>query len=117
MSRIEGMYPGGPRRQGATSEPHGTLRSGEDVEARIIDDLVDAKARRKRRSIFIALGAFGLLAVTGGIYIGLQAHVTAEELVERERVEAEASDIDKTVQKVLDELWRMEELEAARNRR
>ena len=115
MSRIQGMYPGGPRRQGATSEPHGTLRSGEDVEARISDDLLDAKAHRKRRSIFIALGAFGLLAVTGGIYIGLQARVTAEELVERERVEA-ASDIDET-QKVLDELWRMEELEAARNRR
>ena len=106
------MFPGGPRRQDDTSDPRGPLRSGEDVEAQITQDGLDAKARQKRRSMFIALCAIGVLAVTGGIYIGIQARVTAEQLTEEHRAEAEASDFDEAIRKA-----RMDELEAARNRR
>ena len=117
MSQIQGMFPGGPRREDDASEPHGPLRSGEDVEARITDRTLDAKASRKRRSMFIALGASVVLALTTGLYFGIQARVTAEELAEQERAKAEASQFDAETKKVMDELWKMEKVEAARNRR
>ena len=53
----------------------------------------------------------------GGVYVGLQAWVTPEELAERERLEKEASDLEEPAREVMGELWRMEEIEAARNRR
>ncbi len=117
MSQIHGMFPGGPRREDDASEPHGPLRSGEHVESSITDQTLEAKASRKRRSMFIALGASVVLALTTGLYMGIQARVTAEELAEQQRAEAAASEFDKDTQKVMDELWRMEKVEAARNRR
>ena len=114
MSKIEGMFPGGPRRPGETSEPSGPLRSGEDVEARITGRALDAKARRKRRSMLIVVGAIVMLAVTGGVYMGIQARITPEQITEEQR---EADELDDLARKVMRELWRMEEIEAARNRR
>ena len=67
--------------------------------------------------MFIAMGAIGVLAVTGGIYMGIQARVTAEQLTEEQGAEAEPSDLDETVRRVMGELWRMEETESARNPR
>lgn len=117
MSQIQGMFPGGPRRKGDASEPHRPLRSGEDVEASITDHTLEVKASRKRRSMFIGLGAIAVLALTAGLYIGIQARVTAEELAEQQRAEAEASDFDEYTKSVMDELWKMEKVEAVRNRR
>ncbi len=117
MSKIEAMFPGGPSRQENRSEPSGPLRSGEDFEAGISGHVLDAKARRKRWSMLMAMGAIGLLAVTGGIYLGIQARITPEEITEEQRVEREVGELDDLTRKVLDELWRMEEIEAARNRR
>ena len=76
MSQFQGMFPGGPSHPGDTSEPRGTLRSGEDVEAGMADHALDAKAHRKRRSMLIAVGAFAILAVAGGIYMGMHAQPT-----------------------------------------
>ena len=111
------MFPGGPRRQEDPSDLRGPLRSGEEVEAGITHDVLDAKARRRRQSMFIALGVFGVLALTGGLYVGIQARITPEQLAEEQRAEVEPSDLDETARKLMDELWRMEEIEAARNRR
>ena len=117
MSQIQGMFPGGPRHPGDTSEPRATLRSGEDVEAGITDHSLDAKAHRKRRSMLIAVGAFGMLAVAGGIYMGMQAQTTPEQITEEQRTEGGADELDDLARRVMGELWRMEEIEAARNRR
>ena len=117
MNQIRGMFPGGPRHPGDTSEPRGTLRSGEDAEAAITRSAIDAKAQRKRRSMLIAVGAFAILAVAGGIYMGMQAQPTPEQIMEEMRTEGGADELDDLARKVMDELWRMEEIEAARNRR
>ena len=117
MSQIQGMFPGGPRHPGDTSEPRGILRPGEDVEAGITDRAIDAKAHRKRRSMLIAVGAFAILAVAGGIYMGIQAQPTPEQIMEEQRTEGGADELDDLARKVVGELWRMEEIEAARNRR
>ena len=117
MSRIKRMFPGGPTHRGATSEPRVTLRAGEDVESEISEYALDAKARRKRRSMLIAVVGIGILAVTGGIYLGMQAQVTAEQTTEEQRAKGEAGEMDDLARRVMDELWRMEDIEAARNRR
>ena len=116
MSRIRGMFPGGPSHQGAASDPRATLRAGEDVEAGINHHVIDAKARRKRRSMILAVAAIGILALTGGIYMGMQTQVTIEQITEEQRAEGEAGDVDDLTRRVMNELWRMEEAEAARNR-
>jgi hypothetical protein len=117
MSRIRGMFPGGPRHGGGTSEPRGTLRAGEHLEAEITDHALDESARRKRRSKLIAVVGIGILAVTGGIYVGMQALVTPEQLTVEQRTEGRAGELEDLTRSVLDELWRMENVEAARNRR
>lgn len=73
--------------------------------------------RRKRRSMLIVVGAFGMLAVAGDIYMGMQAQTTPEQITEEQRTEGEAGELDDLARRVMDELWRMEEIEAARNRR
>ena len=59
------------------------------------------------------------MAVAGvaGVYVGLQSRVTPEELIEQVRAEEEASEFDGIIGDVMDELWRMEDIEAARNGR
>ena len=120
MSQVSGMFPGGPVRPGDAKEGAGAetrLRSGEDVEAGIASGQGDLKTRRRRRSRLIAIAVAVALAGVVGIYVGLQARVTPEELAERLRAEEEASELNDIVGDVMGELWRMEEVEAARNGR
>ncbi len=121
MSQISGMFPGGPRRPGDPNQDgdrtETPLRSGEDVEAGIARGVAEFKARRRRRSMVIVLAVAAVVAGVAGVYIGLQALVTPEELTEQAGAEEEASELDDIVVDVMDELRRMEEVEAARNRR
>ena len=115
------MFPGGPHRQDdAKQERERTetrLRSGEDLEAGITARNSQLKASGRRRSTVIALTVAVVVAGLTGVYIGLQARVTPEEVAERERIEKEVSDLDELARDVMGELWRMEEVEAARNGR
>ena len=121
MSKIHGMFPGGPMHQGDSNqngedtEPR--LRSGEDVEAGIAVGRGELKTRRKRRSKVIALAVALAVAGMTGVYVGWQAKVTPEELMEQARTEKEASGLQGIVDDVMDELWEMERVEAARNGR
>ncbi len=121
MNQIHGMFPGGPMRPGDANQDgdqaETRLRSGEDVEAGIAAGQVELKARRRRRSTVIVLAVAVLVAGAAGVYVGLQALVTPEELAEQARTEEEASELDEIVDRVMDELWRMEDVEAGRNRR
>ena len=121
MSQIHGMFPGGPTRQsdssqnGDRTEP--SLRPGEDVEAGIVVGRHELKERRRRRSMVIAIAVALVVGGVGGVYVGLQALVTPEELTEQLRTEDDVSELDGIVNDVMKELWRMEDIEAARNRR
>ena len=121
VSQIRGMFPGGPVRPGdANQEGDGAetrLRSGEDVEARIAGGQGELKTRWRRRSKLIAIAVVVVVAGVAGVYVGLQAIVTPEELTERARMEEEASELGDIVDDVMGELWRMEDIEAARDRR
>ncbi len=109
------MRPGDANQDGDQVETR--LRSGEDVEAGIAAGQVELKARRRRRSTVIVLAVAVVVAGVVGVYVGVQALVTPEELTEQAGAEEDASELDDIVDRVIGELWRMEEIEAARNRR
>jgi len=118
MTLIAGIYPGGPARGDDSSgeEPAPPLRSGEDLEARMREGLL--RGRRKRRSRLVRWVTIGgaALAVGLGAYLGFSASDTPEELAEADRAaqEAESDDIDAKLDRVMEELWRMEAEEARR---
>lgn len=85
------------------------------MEAGIAHGQGELKTRRRRRSKLIAIAVAVVVAGVAGVYLGLQAIVTPEELAEQARTEAEASELNDIVGDVMDELWRMEDVEAARN--
>ena len=117
MNRIQGSYPGGPRRRDATpAEGEGAARRlerVEEVEARL-DRATRARERRRRsRRIWSAL-VLALVAAGGaGLYLGFHAHRTSEELtVERTREQQqEQLDLTRETNRLLLELWKMEDLE------
>ena len=117
MSDIQGVFPGGPRRQDGTPPQDGGtgagLRFGEDVEADATTRAIGSRTKRKRRSILLLLGVAVLIAGATGVYFGVQSRTTLEQLAEQEW--AGASDLNGIVDEVMDELWRMEDVEAARN--
>ena len=120
MSQISGMFPGGPARPGDAKDDDGAethLRSGEDVEAGIAGGQGALKTRQRRRSKLVAIAVGVVVAGAAGIYVGLQAIVTPEELVKQARAEEEASELNDIVGDVMNELWIMEDVEAARNGR
>ena len=124
MSKIQGMFPGGPRRQDESPDEGdrtgADLRSGEDVDADATASSIGRRARRKRRSILIGVLVTIVIAGATGGYIGYQAIVTAEELAAQERAKANASGKVSELERIKDdamrELWEMEAAEAARAR-
>lgn len=113
--RISGAFPGGPRRSGGEL-PQGPFRLAPVAEieaARAARRRGRARKLRKRR---VALGLAAALAsalVAGGA-LGHASRTTAEEL--RAAREAQSADalVSQEVNRVLMQLWKMEDLEALR---
>lgn len=116
--RIEGSFPGGPTRRGPDEAPPPPLRIRRvsEIEARRSERVLGS-ARRKRRGR-VAAGlvlAFGV-AFALGLALGVASHTTPEELTAaREADRARDLKISGEVNRVLLELWKMEDLEHARN--
>ena len=116
MSKIAGGYPGGPphhdpQAQGADSRGP-ELRGGETVEASVVRHATGRTKKLRKRRLLIGLVTFLVVGVGMGAYIGLQSRKTAEELAEQE-AEGSEVDIKKEADRLLNELWRMEDLERA----
>lgn len=120
MSPRIGMYPGGPHGAASGKEIHGPphLLRVEEIGERI-DRHYNQHRRRKRRNHLVLALALGVSLAGGvGLILGHLAHTTPEELAKE--VEAEQNPdagISKEVNRTLLELWKMEEVEAARARR
>jgi hypothetical protein len=116
--RITGSWPGGPKREGdarkRTRPPR--LRRVEDLEAGFAARLL--RFRHRARSRRIVIGLVFSLAVAGGIgwVLGKSTHRTVEE-VSAEYATARRRDLDISaeVNRTLLELWKMEDVQAARN--
>lgn len=74
------------------------------------------RARRSRR---VALGFIGatIVAASAGAYVGMSSHTTREALTEAQRAARQRDiDISSEINRTLLELWKMEDVEALRNR-
>lgn len=117
-TRIRGAFPGGPSRTagGAPRARTPRLPAMRELEAAF----ARGRSERERRSRRWRVAA-GMLAVLGGAFglglaLGRASHATAFEL--QAEAEERAADrlISSEVNRVLFELWKMEDLEAVRGR-
>ena len=117
MARIRGSYPGGPRREGA-EDP----RSGETPRLHTVQELEAGRGRRsrareqRRRARRVWSGLVVALAASAGVgvFLGLRSHRTSEQLTEERnetREQQQQQDITRETNRVLLELWRMEDVE------
>jgi len=119
MSGITGGYPGGPprhdpERQTAGSDGSG-LRSGETVEAGVEGRVVRDKRKKRNRRLAVGLVASLIVAAGVGAYVGLKSRETAEDLARKEAESAEP-DLGREADRLLNELWKMEDLERINRR-
>jgi len=119
MERIAGTYPGGPRRaelrpDDADLAPVFVPRVAE-LESWVRKG--QTRRRKKERARRVAIGFIVVVILAGGlgIYMGAEATQSADELVqaERERNRADAL-IGKEADRLINELWKMEDLERVR---
>jgi hypothetical protein len=118
VARIRGSYPGGPRREDASAGP--TDRSGarlervEDIETRMGRSSKARERRRRARRVWSGFVVAIALAGGVGLYLGFTAHRSSEQLTDARQGSARAqrdSEIARETNRVLMELWRMEDVE------
>lgn len=118
MDRITGAYPGGPTRgvkRGGedSSQAARTIRGGEDHarSARLREH--EHRIRRRRIRVVIGVGATLLISAAAGVFLGLSTTRHAEKALLQEAQSVNSPDdvISRELDRLIDELWRMEELE------
>ena len=116
---FKGSWPGGPKRSGPKQErtrpPR--LRRVEEIEA----TLAARTLRRKRgsRKRHLAVGLLVSVVIAGGFgwTLGLRSHTTLEEMnAEHTAQQSRNLDISSEINRVMLELWQMEDVEVARAR-
>jgi hypothetical protein len=115
MARIRGNYPGGPRR---ADEPAGEpaslprLERVEELEARVGRKSRAREQRKRIRRVWSGFVVAVVLAAGIGVYLGVITHRTSEELTAERNDQRELQqDITRETNRVLLELWRMEDVE------
>jgi len=117
--RITGSFPGGPTRSDTSPQRDGPLRTqsvrerAEDRAARSIENRRSARSRR------VLLGFVLAVVVAGAVGWGLgRQDQPTQTSLQQEAVQQRAADLDisREVNRALLEIWRMEEVEANRNR-
>ncbi len=116
--KITGSWPGGPRREGPTQEGARAprIKRVEDIEAAAAARRIRSARKHRQRRAWIGL-AFTLVFAGGiGWALGLRSHTSVEEIHATQTAQQEQdATISSQVNRVMLELWRMEEVEAARN--
>lgn len=116
--RIEGSFPGGPRRRDPGEPPRHAprLRRVEEIEEGVSRRTLDATRRRRSARTRAAWLLAMALALAIGSALGRASHATQEELTAaQEAARARDMDVSREVNRMLLELWKMEDVEAARN--
>ena len=119
MRRISGSYPGGPSRDRSDVDERADKRlddlsSVEEIEARRGAGILRARGRRRRKRALIGIAASIVIAGGTGTWMGLRSHQTADELAAEQRAQAETQfNIRRESDRLINELWKMEDLERA----
>ncbi len=118
--RIRGSWPGGPRRDGEPQErtrpPQ--LQRVEEIEARSASRLLRVRRGARTKRLVLGVAFFSVIALAFGWVLGLRSHTTLEEMQSAQSQQRAARDADMTseINRVMLELWKMEDVEYARNR-
>lgn len=119
MADVTGAYPGGPahhqQRDGA-APPTDKLRDGESLEARRESQITKLRKERRHRRTMIGLVVSLIAAVGAGAYYGIRSNRAAEALAREEMTQQGEVDLNKQTDRILNELWRMEDVERGANR-
>lgn len=118
MDSIRGVFPGGPRRrrsdEGPSRRPATLAELSVQADRRRLARRERRRARRRRTGIVLAL--VGSAAV--GFALGHQSHASPDSLrAELESANALDGAVSREVNRVLLELWKMEDVEAKRGLR
>lgn len=116
--RIEGSFPGGPTRRGsdATATRVPRLRRVRDIETSLAQSAMRRVRGRRRGRAYAGWAITLVVAFAVGIGLGLAGHRSAEDLTaEQQAARDKDRAISSEVNRVLVELWRMEDIEHARN--
>lgn len=117
MRRISGSYPGGPSRDRSEVDKRADKRlddlaSVEQIETRRGQEEVRVRGKRRKRRVLLGLMVSIIIAGSGGVFMGLRSHRTAEELAAEQRAQAEAEfNLKRESNRLINELWKMEDLE------
>ena len=117
MTRIRGSYPGGPRR-GADAvgeeRPEGAPRIGrvEQLEERLERASRREVRRHRTRRVWSGLALALALAGGAGLYLGYRSHRSSEDITDARNARRQRPfDASQETNRVLLELWRMEDVE------
>lgn len=118
MDRIEGSFPGGPRKRDEDEDgPDHSERAFarvEDLWRHTTARFLRTKHRSRLKRILWGFAITLVVAAGVGLYVGIQSHRTAEELAREQDARAQTIkglDLEGERQKILQELWKMETLE------
>ena len=116
---IRGSWPGGPKREGPKQERSGPprLERVEDMEARAARWSIRRKRGARTRRLALGIAASAALAGGFGWLLGLRSHTTADVLMDEQVSAEQATTGSSEINRVMLELWRMEDVEYSRNRR
>ena len=118
MDQISGAYPGGPTRheklgKAELDQPPRAIRSGEDLARRASLRGRDDRLRRRRLRAVAGVSATLLLSAAVGIYWGFTAVRASEDMLKSEvgGVDGPRAEVSRELDRLIDELWKMEELD------
>ena len=117
--KISGSWPGGPKRDGEAPErthpPR--LERVEEIERRSASRSLRRQRKARTTRFLFGIGFSALVAGGFGWVLGLRSHVTLQEInAEQVAQEIQESDMATEINRVMLELWRMEDVEYERNR-
>lgn len=112
---IQGVFPGGPRRDAGAGGRAGPVRRMEDLAAGAVAlHRRRGAARRRRRWTVGSLVAVSVAGIAGYV-LGRESRATAEQLTRQGETQATLDRfISREVNRTLLELWRMEDVERIR---
>lgn len=112
-SHITGIYPGGPSSRRAAGAPQKAVavRGISDAEERRERWVLRQRRRRRVRHAVEVLIFTLALAISAGAYLGFKAQVSPEEATEKVLRGSGEVDLSKEARRLLNELWKMEDME------
>lgn len=115
MAKIAGRYPGGPRREPLVApedRPTPRLSTVAQIEERKARGAVRHVRKRRRKRVLVGLAGVVFAALVLGGWVGWKSHKSSEDITAEMEMDAvDGFDLENERDRILRELWKMEELE------